>query len=121
MPAKRAWQGHIKKNGTEIGFVEGSVTIDRGLQVFHELGRYDIAARRETAREITGTIDHGFVDRATFMAMATGANLSTFQIEASTADGVLYLSGCSIESYDFDIPADGWITESISFRAKGFA
>ena len=121
MPAKRAWQGHIIKDGVEIGFVEGTITIDRGLQVFHELGSYDIAARREAAREVTGTIDHGFVDKTAFMALATGSNLSTFQIKASTADGAIYLSGCSIESYDFSIPADGWITESIDFRAKGFA
>jgi len=46
--------------------------------------------------------------------------MTTFQIEMSTADGRFTLSGCTIESYDFDIPTDGWITESIDFRAKGF-
>ena len=118
--AKRAWEGHIIKDGVEIGFAEGTITIDRGLQTYYALGNYDLAARREAAREITGTIDHGFVDPTLFAALATGTNMTTFQIRASTADGAISLSGCTIESYDFDIPADGWITESISFRAKGF-
>lgn len=116
--AKRAWQGHIKKGGTEIGFVEGSFTVDRGLQIFHQLGSYDIVSRRETAREITGSIDKGWVDETLFGTEVTGASLTTFQIEASTSVGRYFLSGCSIESYDWNLPIDGWITESISFRAK---
>ena len=119
--AKRAWQGHIYKDGTEVGFAEGTFSVDRGLVTRYGLGTYDVVARREVSREITGSIDHGYLSKALFMAVATGANLTTFQIKASTADGGIYFSGCSMETYDFDIPTDGWITESIAFRALKFA
>lgn len=95
--------------------------MDRGLVTRYGLGTYDVSARREVAREITGSIDRGYVSKALFMAVATGANLTTFQIKASTANGGIYFSGCSIETYDFDIPTDGWITESVAFRAKALA
>jgi len=117
--ALRYWEGHIYKASTEVGFATGTVTIDRGLQTFYALGNYDLAARREASREITGTIDHGFIDVSLFATAAMGTTqLTTFDIQASFAANAIVLSGCSIETYDFDIPADGWITESISFRAK---
>lgn len=118
--AKRAWEGHILKNGSEIGFVSGTISIDRGLQTWYELGTYDLAARRETAREITGTIEHGYVDEATFMAAATGASLTGFTIRASMSDHAIRVTGVSIETFDFEIPTDGWITETVSWRGKGF-
>lgn len=118
--AKRYWEGSLYKGATEIGFANGTITIDRGLQTFYELGNYDLAARREAVREITGTIEHGYIDDTTFLAEATGvgSNPATFNIQASMSDHAVFLSGCSIETYDFEIPADGWITETVSFRAK---
>jgi len=119
--AKRAWEGHILKGGSEIGFVSGTISIDRGLQTWRELGNYDIAERREAAREITGTIEHGYISQSDFMGAATGASITIFKIEASMSDHSLIVSGVSIETYDFEVPTDGWITESISWRGKTFA
>lgn len=108
------------KAGTEVGFANGSISIDRGLLTFYQVGTYDMTARREAKREITGTIEHGFIDIATFAtgAFGTVANPLTFDISASMSDNAIVLSGCSIESYDLELPADGWITETINFRAK---
>jgi len=118
--AKRFWEGHLYQNTTEIGFANGTISIDRGLEVFTQIGDYDQTARRETVREITGTIDHGYIDNDLFAsgAMQVTNNPWTFSIQASFAAFATVLSGCSIESYDVELPADGWITESISFRAK---
>lgn len=121
MSAKRFWEGHLMKAGSEIGFANGTISIDRGLQTFYSIGSYDVSARREAQREITGTIEHGFIDIATFAtgAFGTVGNPSlTFDISASMSDNAIVLSGCSIESYDLELPADGWITETINFRAK---
>jgi len=121
--AKRFWEGHIIVGGTEVGFANGSLSIDRGLQTFYQIGDYDLTSRREATREITGTIEHGFIDVALF---GTGAlrtpgavNPWTFQLQASMATNAIVLSGCAIESWDFELPADGWITETVAWRAKG--
>jgi hypothetical protein len=118
--AKRFWEGHLYQDATEIGFANGTISIDRGLEVFQQIGHYDQTARRETYREITGTIDHGYISATLFASGAyqTSNNPWTFQIQASFSDHAIVLSGCSIETFDLDLPADGWITESISFRAK---
>jgi hypothetical protein len=119
--AKRFWEGHLLKGGTEVGFANGTISIDRGLLTFYGLGRYDLLARRESKREITGTIEHGFIDVATFATGAFGlfaAGPFTFDISASMSDNAIVLSGCSIETYDLTLPADGWITETINWRAK---
>jgi hypothetical protein len=122
--AKRFWEGHLLKGSTEIGFANGTISIDRGLQTFYQIGDYDLTARREAQREITGTIEHGFIDIATFATGAFGlyaAGPFTFNISASMSDNAIVLSGCSIESYDLELPSDGWITETINFRAKSIA
>lgn len=118
--ALRFWEGHILKNGTEVGFANGSLSIDRGLQVFYEIGAYDLTARREANRELTGTIEHGFIDVSLFAtaALGTASNPYTFDIHASFATNAIILSGCSIENYDLDLPQDGWIRETVNFRAK---
>jgi len=117
--AKRHWEGHIYKGGTEVGFANGTITIDRGLQTFFELGNYDLAARREARREITGTIERGFIDVTLFATAALGTTqLTTFDIQASMATNAIVLSGCSIETWDFEIPDDGWIRETVNWRAK---
>lgn len=120
MSARRFWEGHLLKGGSEIGFANGTISIDRGLQTFYQIGSYDLTARREAQREITGTIEHGYIDVATFAtgAFGTVANPWTFDLSASMSDNAIVLSGCSIESYDLEFPADGWITETINFRAK---
>lgn len=118
--AKRFWEGHLYQNSAEIGFANGTITIDRGLEVFQQIGDYDMTARREAYREITGTIDHGYISPTLFSSGASQvtSNPWTFAITASFSDHSMVLSGCSIESYDLDLPTDGWITESVSFRAK---
>jgi len=118
--AKRTWEGHILKGAVEIGFANGSISIDRGLQIFTQIGDYDMTARREAIREITGTIDHGFIDVSLFgsAALSTLVNPVSFDIAASFSDTAIVLSGCSVESWDLDLPQDGWITESVNFRAK---
>ena len=118
--AKRFWEGHLTKDGTEIGYCNGTISVDPGLQTFYELGAYDMVARRNTARELTGTLDHGYIDRTYFasMALATAQNPFTFAIAASFSDRSISLSGCSIESFDLEIPTDGWISETVNFRAK---
>jgi hypothetical protein len=118
--AKRSWEGHIIKDSTEVGFANGSVSIDRGLQIFTQIGDYDLTARREAIREITGTIEHGFIDISLFAtgALQTSLNPLTFDIAASFSADSIVLSGCSIESWDIELPQDGWITETVNFRAK---
>jgi len=119
MSALRYWEGHIYKDDTEVGFANGTFTINRGTQYFQSIGDYDISARRDASREISITIDHGYIDPSTFGAIATGADaIYTFDIRASFSDHSLKFSGCTIESYEFEIPQDGWITESITLRAK---
>lgn len=119
--AKRFWEGHILVGGTEVGFANGSLSIDRGLQTFYQIGDYDLTARREATREITGTIEHGYINTSLFAtgALQTSTNPWTFQLEASMATNSIKLTGCSIESWDFELPADGWITETVAWRAKG--
>ena len=118
--AKRSWEGHILKASTEVGFANGTISIDRGLQIFREIGSYDFTARREAVRDITGTIEHGYIDTSLFAtgALQTALNPLTFDIAASFATNSIVLSGCSIESWDLELPQDGWITETVNFRAK---
>lgn len=118
--AKRFWEGTLTKNGTEIGFAEGSISVDRNLQTFYEFGRFDLAARKSVARVIECTIDHGYVSVAAFAAAATGAADSTFQIAASLSNHSIGLSGCMISDYDWELPSDGWINESVSILVKEF-
>ena len=125
--AKRFWEGIFKKGATEIGFGEGSISIDRNVQFHYDLGEYDLTARRSTARVIECTIDHGFISSAMFMASAirgsgqypgSGGD-STFEIYASlTGGGNMHLSGCMVTTYDWELPSDGWITESVNVRVK---
>jgi len=119
MSAKRFWEGHILKAGTEVGYANGTVSVDRGTQYFQQIGDYDLTARRDASREITFTIEHGYINQELFGALATGAGtLSTFDIHASFSDYSIKLSGCSLESWDLDLPDDGWITESVDLRVK---
>ncbi len=118
--AKRFWEGIFKKNGTEIGFGEGSISIDRNVQFFYGLGSFDLEARRSTARVIEFSIDHGYINSTLFLAAATGAADTFFEIDASMSDHAIKLSGCTITTLDWELPADGWITESVSARAKSF-
>jgi len=116
--AKRFWEGTLTKGGTEIGFAEGSISIDRNLQRFYELGRFDLAHRRSVARVIECTIEHGYISEALFATPASGASDVFFTIAASMSDHAIRLSGCSVADYSFELPADGWITESISISVK---
>ncbi len=118
--AKRFWEGIFTKNGTEIGFGEGTISIDRNVQFHYDLGSYDLAARRSTARVIECTIDHGYISSTLFLAGATGAADSTFEIDASMASDAIRLSGCMITTLDWELPSDGWITESVNLRVKTF-
>lgn len=119
MSAKRFWEGHIFKDGAEIGYANGTFSVDRGTQYFQQIGDYDLTARRDAMREITVTLDHGYVDQDLFGTLATGANaLYTFDIRASFSSFSMKFSGCNIESWELEIPQDGWITESISLRVK---
>jgi len=118
--AKRFWEGVFKKGATTIGFGEGTVSIDRNVQFHYDLGSFDLAARRSTARVIECTIDHGYISATMLLMAATGAADATFNIDASMSDHALRLSGCMITTYDFELPSDGWITESINVRVKSF-
>ncbi len=118
--AKRFWEGIFTKGGTDIGYGNGSISIDRNLQTFYGLGDYDLQARRSTARVIECTIEHGYIDSTLFLAAATGAADSFFQIDASMAASAIKLSGCTITTHDWELPADGWINESVNLRVKTF-
>ena len=118
--AKRFWEGIFTKAGTDIGFGEGSISIDRNVQFHYDLGSFDLAARRSTARVIECTIDHGYISTALFMVAATGTADVLFEIDASMSDHAIKLSGCTITTLDWELPSDGWITESVSVRAKSF-
>jgi len=119
--AKRFWEGTLTKDGTELGFAEGSISIGENLQTYYELGRLDLAHRRSVARTIECTIDHGYVSQTAFLAAATGASpTTTFQIAASLSDHSIKLSGCMINDYDWELPSDGWINESVSVLVKEF-
>ena len=118
--AKRFWEGIFEKDGTDIGFGEGSISIDRNVQFHYALGSFDLAARRSTARVIECTIDHGYIDRALFVTGAMSATDTPFQIAASMADHAIKLSGCTITTLDWELPSDGWITESVGLRVKEF-
>lgn len=123
MSARRGWEGHLYKGTTEIGFAEGTVTIDENLQKFYALGRYDLAQRRGVARNIEGTIDHGYIDRTWFMSSGMGAVGGTFafNVRASFSDHSILMSGCMVTDIDWKMPADGWVTESVKFSVKEFA
>jgi len=116
--AKRFWEGSLFKDGSEIGFAEGTISYDRNLQTFYELGRFDLKARRSVARVIEISIDHGYVSEASFINHASGVNDETFQISASMSDHAIKLSGCMVADYSYELPADGWITESINISVK---
>jgi len=116
--SKRFWEGSLYKDGSEIGFAEGTISFDNNVQTYHEVGALDIVARRKTARVIEATIDHGYVSATAFAAQATGAADAYFQISASMSDHAIKLSGCTIGDYSFELPTDGWITESISLIVK---
>lgn len=118
--AKRFWEGVFKKGATEIGFGEGTISIDRNVQFHYDLGSLDLKARRSTARVIECTIDHGYIDSTLFLATATGAADSTFEIDASMSADAIRLSGCMITTLDWELPSDGWITESVNLRVKTF-
>jgi len=118
--AKRFWEGIFTKNGTDIGFGEGTVSIDRNVQFFYGLGSFDLKARKSTARVIECTIDHGYIDESSFLAHASAVADAFFEIDASMSDHAIKLSGCIITTLDWELPADGWITESVSVRAKSF-
>lgn len=119
MVAKRFWEATLKKGATTIGFANGSFSIDAGLQTFKEFGNYDLAARREATRDITGTIEHGFIDVTLFATGVLGTSqLTTFDIHVSMAANAIIFSGCSIETYDYEVPSDGWISETVNWRAK---
>jgi hypothetical protein len=119
MSAKRFWEGHIYKGAAEIGYANGTFSVDRGTQYFQQIGDYDLTARRDATREITVSIDHGYVDQALFGSLVTGANaLYTFDIHASFSSFAMKFSGCNIESWELEVPQDGWIQESISLRVK---
>ncbi len=118
--AKRFWEGIFTKGGADIGFGSGTISIDRNVQFFYGLGSFDLEARRSTARVIECTIDHGYISPTLFLATATGAADAPFEIDASMADHAIKLSGCVITTLDWELPSDGWITESVNLRAKSF-
>jgi len=121
MSARRGWEGHLYKGSNEIGFAEGSLTIDENLLKFYRLGKYDIAERRATARNLEATIDHGYIDKTMFMASAMAVGpIGSFDIRASFSDHSILMSGCIIANSDWTLPADGWVTESITLSVKEF-
>lgn len=117
--AKRFWEGSIYKDNQEIGFAEGTISIDNNFLYHYCLGSVDYKAQRSVARVIECTIDHGYISKALFFTEAI--NATNFTIWASMSDHAIRLSGCTIESYDFELPTDGWINESISVRAQSIA
>jgi len=118
--AKRFWEGTLTKGGSEIGFAEGTISIDKNLQTFYETGRYNLAHRRSVAPVIEVTIEHGYISPAAFTYAASGVTNPTFQITASMSDHALKLSGCMMSDYEFELPSDGWINESVTLSVKEF-
>ena len=119
--ALRFWEGHLYKDATEIGFATGTISVDAGLVTFNELGNYDLAARRHAIREMTGTIEHGYISPTLFASMALGsgpAGTLDFDFKISDAATAIVISGCMLETWDIEVPADGWITETIAWRGK---
>lgn len=119
--AKRWWEGTLTKNGSEIGFAEGTISVDRNLQTFYELGTYNLVARRTVAPVYEGTIEHGYISKAAFYGTGISETDHTFNVTASMSDHAIRLSGCVISDYEFDLPADGWINESVSISVKVIA
>jgi hypothetical protein len=115
------------KYAKTVGYATGiSITHNPNLEAFYEVGSREPKVIKEGNIEITGTVDRAFVDRDMLGKESYTGELGEFTLEVYP-EGVgegkpkITLSGVKFSGWTFDMPQDGWITESSDFIAKSIA
>jgi len=124
MPVIKGFKAELYMDGTKIGKAESvTIDIDMGLEEYYEVGSpWPILV--QGPQVITGTIDKLWIDTDMLeMAVGTTKDLveTTFNITVwhkDTKEPNIHLYFCRVETLSFDIPADGFVTESLDFRAE---
>jgi hypothetical protein len=123
----KGWNAKIYKDNVEIVCAE-SVTVDVSTNTddYYCIGSRTPYASMPGNMEITGSIDHAWVDISllTLMGLTTfpPADPTEFDLcfKASTEVGapMVYLYDVVFQSVSVDIPQDGVLKESYDFKAK---
>jgi len=125
MPAIKGWRARILIDGTEVGTAESaSVDIDVALDEYFVIGKRQPYTIIEGAQTISGTLDKLWVDTQMLQLIGGGVTpqLTEFDLTVmhTTGSPRIDIYNCKPETLSFDIPADGFVTESLDFRGEYF-
>lgn len=126
MPVHRVykgWNATLYKGGIKIGLAGSwSCEVATGLDPYYQIGERVPYALTEGNQEITGSMERVWINNDFVNLAFPSGFLDEFDMQAQTSDQVdapyIYLYECKIETVGIDIPQDGFITESIDFRAR---
>jgi len=126
----KGWKAEIWSTATaggqtlyKIGYAESAtVDIDSAVDEFLAVGEWSPVAIAEGPRILTGTLSEAWVDN-THVAFIYG-DVTTHEqfkwqlyVYNTTNNLYIWAYDCLIESLSLDIPADGFLTQDVDFRA----
>lgn len=123
----RAHEGEVREGSsgseTVVALCRGiSFTVETNTEAVFELGSRTNKEYKRGNLEITGTIDRLIFDNRFFSNVDADHPVErTIVCYASGSDGTtmtITLSGVVFTSWDFDMPAEDYITESVEFTAR---
>lgn len=114
--------GHKFASGTKIGFVNNlSYTIEHNVEGYQGVGKREPWGMKAGAYGVTMSLEGLWIDsgaQSFYLAqtLVTGA-LTVFSIAFSGTDKGVSFSGCRVGTYDAEISADGWATNTVDIPA----
>lgn len=119
------WEGEVKKDGVAVAYCTSvSFEISANRDGIYDLGNRTVQEWKNGNLEITGSIDHIWVDHTFSEDVGTGDVPTEYTLAFTMTHGssgsarVATLNGVVFTGWSQDIPEDGLITESIDFQAK---
>jgi len=109
-------------SGTAIGLVNNlSYTVEEGTEVYHGAGKREAWGIKAGAKDVTVHLEGLWVDSGIqkffLNEIKSSGNLTSFVLGASGTDKSITFSGCRLGTFDANIDADGWATETIDLLA----
>jgi len=129
LPTK-GWNVKLTLDGSEVGYASSvSWDVATNIEEYYELGSPKPAVIVEGNYEVSGTLEKAFVDAPllTLIAGSSGLNLgqTSLTLTATAPKNVesgkeyyeITLSGVKLETVSNEFPQDGFLTDSIDFKA----
>lgn len=110
--------GDEYENFTVVGKAESiSFEVNANLTSVYGVGYRDAQVIKEGQREVSGSLEHMFVDADFYDGIAEDTYQNEYQIRAEVGGNTVTLSGVKFDTWSLDAPQDDFLVESIDFNA----